>query len=58
MRTAVGRIEVDGLLTLVECFCYWSLSSNSLYDFIALLVVNPKNQEAMRDSMKQRPTNL
>jgi hypothetical protein len=35
-----------------------SLSSDSLYDFIALLVVNPENQEAMNDSMKQSPANL
>jgi hypothetical protein len=34
------------------------LSSDSLHDFITLLVVNPENQEAMLDSMKQRPTNL
>ena len=58
MHTATGRIEADSLLTLAECFCYWLLSSDSLYDFIALLVVNPENQEAMRDSMKQSLTNL
>jgi hypothetical protein len=29
------------------------LSSDSLHDFITLLVVNPENQEAMLDSMKQ-----
>jgi hypothetical protein len=34
------------------------LTSDSLHDFITLLVVNPENQEAMLDSMKQRPTNL